>query len=557
MRFDYVSCALTLPRMQHSQTEVKAAIDAQKPFDRDADADVILRSSDSVDFFVIKLLLCFVSSVFRDIFSSYRSVNPTDNETRNGLPVVSLEEDSRTIRHLLLFIYPFVDEPAIHDAGLCMKLGEMAQKYSMNVIKRKVQRAVNASPLMRTEAFRMYTIAVYLNWNEIADTAASRTFFTSLNSLPYVDELQKISGLNFYHFLLYRSKRKPFDKSTEVVDLVKESTLLRKPSSDNKGPGSAEKPFDATSGGDLILRSSDNTDFFVLKALVCMTSPVLTGLIEQADTEGGPKLIALEEDSRTIYHLLMIMYHSITMTGIQDYRLYFDVGKASKKYKMERIEATLKDLLTRSNIMAQSAFKVYVIASALGWNEIAKLAASRTLDTPFEDMKYGDELNDINGAGLFRFMQYRFRCADVACQLLAETNKFQLQNEAPSIYSLLHGITNITFSGFGNPNSTYPSVPNWFVNYVRGVNKKLQLRPQGATVMEDADLQEAVAASEEEICNDSSRNNGETAKEPKRSKYTIVKLLECRKAVAAAIDEAVSKVSSTLLVSVTCDSRLL
>ncbi|PFH50248.1 hypothetical protein AMATHDRAFT_145574, partial [Amanita thiersii Skay4041] len=74
--------------------------DAAKPFDSSAKADVILRSSDSVDFYFISLLLSAVSPVFSDMFSLNRP-GVQQEITNNGLPVVPLPESSKILQFLL------------------------------------------------------------------------------------------------------------------------------------------------------------------------------------------------------------------------------------------------------------------------------------------------------------------------------------------------------------------------------------------------------------------------------------------------------------------------
>ncbi|KAI0732150.1 hypothetical protein C8Q72DRAFT_753347, partial [Fomitopsis betulina] len=69
-------------------------IDAPAPFNRSS-ADVILRSSDLVDFRVRKGILAEASSVFDDMFGIPQPENtPSQGDTREGLPVVRLEENS-------------------------------------------------------------------------------------------------------------------------------------------------------------------------------------------------------------------------------------------------------------------------------------------------------------------------------------------------------------------------------------------------------------------------------------------------------------------------------
>ncbi|KAF8347916.1 hypothetical protein F5887DRAFT_880926, partial [Amanita rubescens] len=180
-------------------------MDAQKPFDASATADAILRSSDSVDFFVIKLLLCLVSPVFNDMLSSNHTCASKD-ETRNGLPIISVTESSETIHCLLLLIYPSyvsASEPVLLIGDLC-RVAEAAQKYCMDSIEDKVKKMVFTSGLIEEHAFRVYASALHVGWTDIAATAALNTLKTPLSDLPFVEELHIISGVDFYHYLTYR-----------------------------------------------------------------------------------------------------------------------------------------------------------------------------------------------------------------------------------------------------------------------------------------------------------------------------------------------------------------
>jgi len=70
------------------------------------DADFIIRSSDGVDFHVHALLLRLASPIFNDMFALPRT--PDIDETKDGLPIVDLAEDGRTIQILLSSCYPAV-----------------------------------------------------------------------------------------------------------------------------------------------------------------------------------------------------------------------------------------------------------------------------------------------------------------------------------------------------------------------------------------------------------------------------------------------------------------
>ncbi len=72
------------------------------------DANIIVRSSDLVDFRVHKSVLSMTSPIFKDLFSLPQ---PSDSETLDGLPMVQLSEDSELLNSLVSILYPV--RPAI------------------------------------------------------------------------------------------------------------------------------------------------------------------------------------------------------------------------------------------------------------------------------------------------------------------------------------------------------------------------------------------------------------------------------------------------------------
>ena len=82
---------------------------AKKPFDIRT-ADIIIRTSDNVDFYVYKAILAIASPFFDDMFSlAQTAATPTDNVTQD--PVV-VSEDSDTMDCLLRLCYP-TDDPTL------------------------------------------------------------------------------------------------------------------------------------------------------------------------------------------------------------------------------------------------------------------------------------------------------------------------------------------------------------------------------------------------------------------------------------------------------------
>ncbi|PFH50233.1 hypothetical protein AMATHDRAFT_145600, partial [Amanita thiersii Skay4041] len=150
-------------------------MDAQCPFDSTAYADVIIRSSDSINFYVIRSFLCYVSPILKDMFQLNHGPAAEQNATKDGLPIVDFTENSETLNLLLALIYPRGDEPNLNGHELFWKVGKAAQKYCMDAIEFKLRRLVRSSKLMQSEPLRMYAILVNLGWWDIAALAAQNT----------------------------------------------------------------------------------------------------------------------------------------------------------------------------------------------------------------------------------------------------------------------------------------------------------------------------------------------------------------------------------------------
>ena len=69
------------------------------------DANIIIRSSDRVDFRVHKPVLAVSSPVFKDLLSLPQ---PYDSETVDGLPMVQFSEDSELLNSLFSMLYPLL-----------------------------------------------------------------------------------------------------------------------------------------------------------------------------------------------------------------------------------------------------------------------------------------------------------------------------------------------------------------------------------------------------------------------------------------------------------------
>ncbi|KAM6492693.1 hypothetical protein JOM56_012417 [Amanita muscaria] len=180
-------------------TDTDNVSDAPAPFDSSALADLILRSSDSIDFFVSGTLIRRLSAVFNDMFPL-----PPGHEVKNGMPIVRVEESSEVLHCLLSVIHHDLVEPDMKKCHLYIKVVLAARKYRMTIIGSRFYNQ-GAKPLLTKDPLLVYIIAVNLGWGILAKRAALNTLSQPLDKLAYVDELRLISGANLYRLVKYRS----------------------------------------------------------------------------------------------------------------------------------------------------------------------------------------------------------------------------------------------------------------------------------------------------------------------------------------------------------------
>jgi hypothetical protein len=99
---------------------------AAYPFDMSA-ADVIIRTSDNVDFCLFKAVLILASSFFSDMFSL---TQPPSHATDGTVDPIFVNESSETFDCLMRFCYP-IDDPVLSSLSLTEKVLEAAMKYDM------------------------------------------------------------------------------------------------------------------------------------------------------------------------------------------------------------------------------------------------------------------------------------------------------------------------------------------------------------------------------------------------------------------------------------------
>ncbi|KAF8808666.1 hypothetical protein BYT27DRAFT_7210644 [Phlegmacium glaucopus] len=170
---------------------------ASPPFD-DPKADLIIRSSDNIHFYVHKSLLSILTPVF-DKALSRLSLKVYDDR-----PCLTLSDDSRHVLCLLSWCDPRCKRPSPSLDNLTTTL-EMADKYDMKSIFTRAQKELLAHDSVESEPLRIFAIAIRFRLDDVARRAAPATLRVSLARCHNYPELKHISAfalqnLHNYHF---------------------------------------------------------------------------------------------------------------------------------------------------------------------------------------------------------------------------------------------------------------------------------------------------------------------------------------------------------------------
>jgi hypothetical protein len=170
-------------------------VTANAPFDK-ANADLILRSSDNVDFHVFKFFLSFASPFFERMLTLPQLEQPEGNDHKDGLPVIPMAESSDVVQKLLNFCYPTCDaEAALETLEDVQAVLEASIKYDMEDIQNRVQKVLVAPRFLEDELgpLRVFAIAFRYRLKDVAILAMRHTRNLPVAGRPYVKELDYIT----------------------------------------------------------------------------------------------------------------------------------------------------------------------------------------------------------------------------------------------------------------------------------------------------------------------------------------------------------------------------
>lgn len=172
------------------------------PFDHD-DADIILRSSDRVDFHVYQAILSISSPFFKSMFSLPQP-NSSGAAPGSKDSVVDLPENSRTIATILTFIYPVVSAaPEPESLDDMMDAFVAAKKYDMAIVSQRLNQTFAESEIVQGDPIAAFSAAYSQELGEVCRIAAKASLKCRMNLNNIADKLQYMNGPAFYQLYKY------------------------------------------------------------------------------------------------------------------------------------------------------------------------------------------------------------------------------------------------------------------------------------------------------------------------------------------------------------------
>ncbi|KAG1737185.1 hypothetical protein EDB19DRAFT_1853014 [Suillus lakei] len=180
---------------------------ASAPFDH-AKADVILRSADGVEFRVFMLFLSLASPFFETLFGLPQAPDgAADQEMKDGLAVIAVSEDSKTLDTFLRFCYPstLAEDPSLNNLSEVLSVLAAARKYSLDLIEKKVCQALANPKVLETDPLRSFAVARNARFKHETITAARHNLRHPLIPALFA-EIDLITASDLLALLTYHKK---------------------------------------------------------------------------------------------------------------------------------------------------------------------------------------------------------------------------------------------------------------------------------------------------------------------------------------------------------------
>ncbi len=172
---------------------------ASAPFDN-LTADLVVRTSDHTQFHVVKAILSVASPVFADMFRVAANLPPetvSPCDYIDGVPVVEVTEDRKTIDTILRLCYP-VNNPILSDTDIdtIVRVYDAGKKYEIEVTQNWSTSSLKDRAREDVSSFTIFLIAYQLGLEDLAKFAARQLLSVSMPDILSVRALSQLSQVH-------------------------------------------------------------------------------------------------------------------------------------------------------------------------------------------------------------------------------------------------------------------------------------------------------------------------------------------------------------------------
>lgn len=286
----------------------------------------------------------------------------------------------------------------------------------------------------------------------------------------------------------------------------------------------ASPPFQKATAN-VILRASDNVDFYARKAILEEASPIFETMFslpqipenrkrkerDEDEYVDGIPVVVLSEDSQTLDDILRYCYPIQPPTLNTAVRVCNALA-AARKYAMDSIEDALVERF--AIVASREPIRSYIYATQRTWVAEMKVAARACLQVPLS-FECDDPLVDTISAGAYiRLHKYHRKCREAIMKVLTPVHDgsqyggqflswdwpwfiFKPNSQLPRWLARMckhspHVITH-KVRWVDDGQETLSSVQPWFVLFVKTLQHECYSRPCGSTIR-DADTSSHVVS---------------------------------------------------------------
>ncbi|RDX42705.1 hypothetical protein OH76DRAFT_1410874 [Lentinus brumalis] len=177
----------------------QSTMTTRSPFD-DTDGDIVIRSSDEVEFRLYKNIIAKASPVFQGMLTL-----PSGADAPEEPQTVPLTEDADTLEALFRLCYP-VERPRFTDFNRLRAVLEAARKYEMGFVSTSLKDSL--LQFIETDPLRVYATGYILQFGDVARAAARRLLEIPdfADPVPPPPEFTEIPAMALHYVFEYRRK---------------------------------------------------------------------------------------------------------------------------------------------------------------------------------------------------------------------------------------------------------------------------------------------------------------------------------------------------------------